>query len=60
MITTRIGNPPSASGRCSSQSAGSAHLLVGVLPVEGYGIIPGTIVFGLGMAAAGWVSRRPA
>jgi hypothetical protein len=35
-------------------------LLVGVLPVEGYGIIPGTIVFGLGMAAAGWVSRRPA
>jgi hypothetical protein len=35
-------------------------LLAGALPVEGYGIIPGTIVFGLGMAAAGWVSRRPA
>jgi len=34
-------------------------LLVGVLPVEGYGIIPGTVVFGLGMAAAGWASRRP-
>ena len=35
-------------------------LLVGVLPVEGYGIIPGTVVFGLGMAAAGWGSRRAA
>jgi hypothetical protein len=35
-------------------------LLVGALPKEGYGIIPGTIVFGLGMAAAGWISRRPA
>ncbi len=35
-------------------------LAVGVLPAEGYGIIPGTVVFGLGMAAAGWVSRRPA
>ena len=35
-------------------------LLVGVLPVEGYGIIPGTVVFGLGMAAAGSVCRRPA
>ncbi len=34
-------------------------LAVGVLPAEGYGIIPGTVVFGLGMAAAGWVSRRP-
>jgi hypothetical protein len=34
-------------------------LAVGVLPVEGYGIIPGSIVFGLGMAAAGWASRRP-
>ncbi|MEU2351156.1 hypothetical protein [Modestobacter sp. NPDC049651] len=32
----------------------------GVLPVEGWGIIPGTVVFGLGMAAAGWVGRRPA
>lgn len=30
-------------------------LAVGVLPAEGYGIIPGTVVFGLGMAAAGWV-----
>ena len=35
-------------------------LAVGVVPVEGWGIIPGTVVFGLGMAAAGWVSRRPA
>ena len=35
-------------------------LLVGVLPAEGYGIIPGTVAFGLGMAAAGWLSRRPA
>jgi hypothetical protein len=34
-------------------------LAVGVLPAEGYGIIPGTIVFGLGMAGAGWVCRRP-
>ena len=34
-------------------------LLAGVLPAEGYGIIPGTVLFGLGMAAAGWVSRRP-
>jgi hypothetical protein len=34
-------------------------LAVGVLPAEGYGIIPGAVVFGLGMAAAGWVSRRP-
>lgn len=33
-------------------------LAVGVLPAEGYGIIPGTVVFGLGMAAAGWVCRR--
>ena len=35
-------------------------LAVGVLPAEGYGIIPGTVVFGLGMAAAGWVCRREA
>ena len=34
-------------------------LLVPALPAEGHGIIPGTIVFGLGMAAAGWLSRRP-
>ena len=34
-------------------------LAVGVLPAEGYGIIPGTIAFGLGMAAVGWLSRRP-
>ncbi|MCF6510147.1 hypothetical protein E9549_22555 [Blastococcus sp. MG754426] len=27
------------------------------LPAEGYGIIPGTVLFGLGMAAAGWLSR---
>ena len=30
------------------------------LPAEGYGIIPGTVAFGLGMAAAGWLSRDPA
>jgi hypothetical protein len=35
-------------------------VLAGILPVEGWGIIPGTVVFGLGMAAAGWTSRRPA
>jgi hypothetical protein len=35
-------------------------VLAGALPVEGYGIIPGTVVFGLGIAAAGWVSREPA
>ena len=35
-------------------------LAVGVLPAEGYGIIPGTVVFGLAMAAAGWRCRRPA
>jgi len=27
---------------------------------EGYALIPGTVVFGLGIAAAGWLSRRPA
>lgn len=35
-------------------------LAAGALPAEGYGIIPGAVVFGLGMAAAGRVSRRPA
>ena len=36
-------------------------LLVAVgLSAEGYGIIPGTVVLGLGMAAAGWVCRRGA
>lgn len=35
-------------------------LAVGVLPAEGYGIIPGTVLFGLGMAAAGWTVRREA
>ncbi len=35
-------------------------VLAGVLPVEGYGIIPGTVAFGLGIAAAGWLSRTPA
>ena len=35
-------------------------MLVSVLPVEGHGIIPGTVVFGLGMSAAGWVSRHSA
>jgi hypothetical protein len=34
-------------------------VLAGALPVEGWGIIPGTVVFGLGIAAAGWSSRRP-
>ncbi|MGY1621079.1 hypothetical protein ACI789_02635 [Geodermatophilus sp. SYSU D00965] len=34
-------------------------VLAGALPVEGWGIIPGTVVFGLGIAAAGWLSRRP-
>jgi hypothetical protein len=33
-------------------------LAVGVLPAEGYGIIPGTVAFGLGMAAAGWTCLR--
>ena len=33
-------------------------LLVGVLPAEGYGIIPGTVAFGLGMAGVGWASLR--
>ena len=32
-------------------------LLVPALPEEGYGIIPGTVLFGLGVAAAGWLSR---
>ena len=32
-------------------------LAVGVVPVEGYGIIPGTVLFGLGMACIGWISR---
>lgn len=32
-------------------------LLVPALPKEGYGIIPGTVLFGLGIAAAGWLSR---
>jgi len=35
-------------------------LVAPALPKEGYGIIPGTVVFGLGIAAAGWLSRRPA
>ncbi len=35
-------------------------LLFPVLPKEGYGIIPGTVLFGLGMAVAGWLSRSPA
>ncbi|WP_448638662.1 hypothetical protein [Geodermatophilus sp. URMC 63] len=35
-------------------------VLAGALPVEGWGIIPGTVVFGLGIAAAGWLSRTPA
>ncbi|TNM67176.1 hypothetical protein FHN55_11805 [Streptomyces sp. NP160] len=30
------------------------------LPAEGYGVIPGTVVFGLGVAAAGRLSREPA
>jgi hypothetical protein len=33
-------------------------LLYPVLPKEGYGIIPGTVLFGVGIAAAAWVSRR--
>ncbi|MGY1827043.1 hypothetical protein [Blastococcus sp. SYSU DS0541] len=32
-------------------------LLVPAMPAEGWSIIPGTILFGLGMAAAGWLSR---
>lgn len=32
-------------------------LLAPALPAEGYGIIPGTVLYGLGMAAAGWLSR---
>ncbi len=32
-------------------------LLVPAMPKEGYGIIPGTVLFGLGIAAAGWLSR---
>ncbi|SHN44025.1 hypothetical protein SAMN05443668_11022 [Cryptosporangium aurantiacum] len=28
------------------------------LPKEGYGIIPGTVVFGFAIAAAGWAARR--
>ncbi|MGR7026386.1 hypothetical protein [Geodermatophilus sp. URMC 62] len=35
-------------------------VLAGALPVEGWGIIPGTVVFGLGIAAAGWLSRTAA
>jgi len=35
-------------------------LASGAVAEEGYAIIPGTIVFGLGIAAAGWLSRRPA
>ncbi|MGY1722769.1 hypothetical protein [Blastococcus sp. SYSU DS0533] len=35
-------------------------LLVPVMPAEGWSIIPGTVLFGLGMAAAGWLSRTPA
>jgi hypothetical protein len=34
-------------------------LLYPVLPKEGYGIIPGTVLFGIGIAAAGWLSRNP-
>ncbi|MGY1709062.1 hypothetical protein ACI8AC_06075 [Geodermatophilus sp. SYSU D00758] len=34
-------------------------VLGGALPVEGHGIIPGTVLFGLGIAAAGWLSRKP-
>ncbi len=34
-------------------------LLYPVLPKEGYGIIPGTVLFGIGMAVAGWLSRSP-
>ena len=49
-----------------SSLAGTSTLLgpllvaVGVLPAEGYGIIPGTVVLGLGKPAAGWVCRRGA
>jgi hypothetical protein len=32
-------------------------LLYPVLPKEGYGIIPGTVLFGIGIAVAGWLSR---
>ncbi|MCF6743967.1 hypothetical protein E9529_06705 [Blastococcus sp. KM273128] len=35
-------------------------LLVPAMPAEGWSIIPGTVLFGLGMAAAGWVSRPSA
>lgn len=35
-------------------------LLYPVLPQEGYGIIPGTVLFGIAMATAGWLSRPPA
>ena len=34
-------------------------LLYPVLPKEGYGIIPGTVLFGIGIAVAGWLSRSP-
>lgn len=35
-------------------------LLYPVLPKEGYGIIPGTLLLGIGVAVAGWLSRSPA
>jgi hypothetical protein len=35
-------------------------LASGAVAREGHAIVPGTIVFGLGIAAAGWVSRHPA
>jgi hypothetical protein len=33
-------------------------LLTPAMPAEGYSIIPGTVVFGLGVAAAAWLSRN--
>jgi hypothetical protein len=34
-------------------------LLYPALPKEGYGIIPGTVLFGIGIAVAGWLAHRP-
>ncbi|SEL61533.1 hypothetical protein SAMN04515665_115105 [Blastococcus sp. DSM 46786] len=49
--------PPVVSTALACMTVGA--LLVPVLPAEGYGFIPGSVLFGLGMAAAGWLSRTP-
>jgi hypothetical protein len=56
-----MGGAPARRARSPSASAplpGSGARRY-VLPKEGYGIVPGTVLFGIGIAVAGWLSRSP-